>query len=278
VPDAFAISSPTTTVTGRKGQATFTVTNATGRPVRVRGSVSGTDPVTPGWFTLTPSVEQDCVIGGTVQYTVDVLVPDAIAPATYPVKFTTAAEDRPEEDYSELAWSLVVPPADTKPKKFPVWIPIAVLVLLVVVGVVAWLLTRDGDEEAAPPTTTTELVTTTTLSGKVAVPDVDRQNPTAAAKKMDDAGLKAVIIPAPARAAAANEFPCVLASFPSAGTLVDRGSQVGILSGLCASSGTKPVVGLDEVVLCSKISNACTNNRLRDAFRNDIEEDARLGK
>lgn len=275
MPNAFEISSPTSTVNGRKGQATFTVTNATGRPVRVRASVTGADPIKPEWFTITPAVEQDCVIGGTLQYTVDVTVPADVPPGTYAVKFATAAEDRPEEDYSDLAWSIVVEDEATNTGgKFPWWILLVVLGV-VLIGVVLYFLLRSDPDPAPPsPTTTTELTTTT--SGRIVVPSVSRQKPETAAKTIFDLGLRPVVVSGTSQAPAANQFPCVVATFPTAGSEVDRGTEVGMLVGLCSTIGTKPPLGDREIVLCSRFREACVDNRFREPFRRDIEEDAQI--
>jgi hypothetical protein len=277
MPDAFAISSPTTSAKGRAGQVTFTVTNATGRPVRIRGSVTGTDPVKAEWFT--PGPEQDCVIGGTVQFNVGWTVPKDVPPTSpgdkavaYPLKFVAAAEDRPEEDFSELSWSLEVPAPDTKKSGgFPIWLPFVILGV-VAVAVVIYLLVKPGPD--GPPDVTT--TTTASTVAQVAVPDVNRQDPTAAAKTINAAGLKAVVDPSPAQTQAANEFPCVVATFPVAGTLVRPGTQVQMLTALCRKVGPPRDIGMNEVTICSRYPGLCQNQRLDPVFREDLERDARL--
>jgi hypothetical protein len=257
MPDAFAITSPTNTVTvdqaTRKGQSTFTVTNATGRPVRIRGGVAVAGDAKAEWFTIAGGAEQDCVIGGTVQFAVDVTVPTAGPAGTFPVKFTAAAEDRPEEDYAEFPWSVSVPAAIEERTKFPVWIPFAALgvILLIVLIFVGKNIFDGGDKKNIATTAST----TTSTIAKVAVPDVRGLSPAVGEQKIKDAGLTPKFTYQD-KVPGAQEHVCIGTTTPAPGDTVNPGSEVAYIVTACGN-GPLPTIPPDFDKFCKRVPEFC---------------------
>jgi hypothetical protein len=64
----------------RKGEAAFTVTNISGRPLRGRGVPQPLGTAGADWLSIAGEAERDFGIGTAQQYTVQVAVPSAAAP------------------------------------------------------------------------------------------------------------------------------------------------------------------------------------------------------
>jgi hypothetical protein len=151
VSDAFSITpSATTLVLDASGQATisFYVTNATGRPLRMRAVLHAIEPARPEWFSFVGEAEQETPLGGTHQYDVAIAVPKATPPGSYQLRLSAHAEDQPDEDFSQgpTVTITVREPAPSEPRqRFPWWMKVAscgmiiatlVLILVIVVIVI----------------------------------------------------------------------------------------------------------------------------------------------
>lgn len=161
MPDAFAITAAASTValdgTG-KGETSFTVSNATGRPLRIRAVVAPTEPAKAEWFAIAGEAERETPLGGTQQYTVRISVPAGTPAGTYQFRLGAHAEDRPEEDYSQGPTVAFTVAAAQPKKRFPWWIVAAAAAAVLLIAVAFVVLGDGDDEEAADPVTMPDLV------------------------------------------------------------------------------------------------------------------------
>jgi hypothetical protein len=145
-----------------QAQTSFTVYNNSGRIMRGRARIAPQDPATEKWLTLAGEAEKDFPIAGTQQYNVQIAVPAGSPPGSYPFRLDVVGTENPDEEFSQgPTVTFEVPAAPPAKKPFPIWIPIvAVVALLVVGGVIAFLATRDNGpseaEVAASQTATAE--------------------------------------------------------------------------------------------------------------------------
>ncbi|NIM94242.1 MAG: hypothetical protein GTO18_11095 [Anaerolineales bacterium] len=154
----FDITIPSNTVvldSGRRGEASFTVTNISGRPFRARAVVVSDEPSIKPWITIEGQPERDFAIAGTQQYVVNVAVPKDAQPGNYSFRLDMAREDIPDEDYTVGSIVTFEVPESEPEQAFPPWMIFALIGVLVVVGgVIAWLLLKNGDDRDVSPTST----------------------------------------------------------------------------------------------------------------------------
>jgi hypothetical protein len=152
----------------RKGQVTYTVTNTTQQNLRARADVVPEANAQKSWFTVVDP-ERDAPIGSTQQFTVQVAVPGDVAHGSYRFRLDVADPQNPDELSGEGPWTtLVVPAPPPPPRPLPWrWILIAVgaVVLLAVIGTVAFILTRPK----APPRAQVKVTATIQSFGTVQV-------------------------------------------------------------------------------------------------------------
>jgi hypothetical protein len=135
----------------RQAQTTFTVFNNSGRSMRGRARISPQDPASEPWLTLAGEAERDLPIAGAQQYVVKLAVPPGAPAGSYPFRLDMVGTENPDEEFSQGPTVTFEVPAPAPVKKpFPIWIPIvAVVALLVVGGVIAFLVIRPDPEKAA---------------------------------------------------------------------------------------------------------------------------------
>ncbi len=164
-----------------KGQATFSVSNASGGTARGRARVVPGDPVQERWYRIEGDHERTLRDRQTTQYTVRVAPPRDAPGGEYSVRLDMISLDNMDEVAVEgprvvvLCKGLAAPaPAKSSPK----WlIPViaAVVLLLVGTGVAVWALTRGP---------ATVMVPDVASSGRALILD-------AAKAELETAGLKA---------------------------------------------------------------------------------------
>lgn len=154
-----------------QGEMPFTATNVSGRHLRGRAVLIAEDAASKSWLSLSGDAERDFPIGGVQQFGVKVAVPAGTKPGSYKFRLDVVSVENPDEDYAQgptVAASVTLPPVPPRP--FPWWIPVvAVVVLLVVGGVVAYVL----------------------FTNKVEVPRIVGMDPTAAKNALEAKHLKA---------------------------------------------------------------------------------------
>lgn len=139
----FAITAPDESVKANaagRADITFTISNATRRPLRGR-AVLVADAAAMPWLSIDGEVERDFPVDGVQQFAVRLSAPTG-AQATGTLRLKVVSVELPDEDFT------VGPPVgfevtatEPRPPAIPWWlIVIAVVVLLLVAGTVTWWL------------------------------------------------------------------------------------------------------------------------------------------
>ena len=147
-------------------QASFTVTNTTAEALNGRLLATPSDPAKPAWFSISGDSVRSFAPNAAVQVVVQLNVPPTTAPGSYAFRLDAVSEVDPDEDFTEgpsVAFEVTAAPAPPK-KKFPWWILaiVGAVVLLIIIGVVIWLLTKGNGN---PPTPTTPLTPVPPVTG-----------------------------------------------------------------------------------------------------------------
>lgn len=140
MPRSFAIttSAPSVQLDGAgRGESTFTVSNALGRPVRVRAMLEPEGSLQPGWLALDGEPERDLAPDGTQSFAVRISTPPATPEGTHAFHLVVVNIANPDEEFAvgpSVSFQ-VQRPAVAPPKKFPMWIALlAAGVLLITLG------------------------------------------------------------------------------------------------------------------------------------------------
>lgn len=100
----FTITTPAAAVAldqNRAGEASFTVTNVSGRPIRARLRVVSLEGAPSSWFSVVGDAERDLAAGAAQQFTVRI-DPALGAPAgAYSFRADAVGIDHPDDDYAE---------------------------------------------------------------------------------------------------------------------------------------------------------------------------------
>lgn len=130
----------------RKGEAAFTVTNQSGRPIRGRAIVKATNPVAQTWLTIAGNAEHSFQTDSAQTYTVKINLPLDAPEGDYLFQLDMIDVTNPDETYTNgPAVKFTAPPAvvEDRKKPFPWWIIIAaIVVIVIIVGVIVGLATR----------------------------------------------------------------------------------------------------------------------------------------
>jgi len=123
-----------------KTEITYTVSNLSGRNVRGRVVLKPDDPAVKNkWVTVTGESEKDFGENGTFQFKVTIDMPANAAAGKYTFRLDAVNANIPDEGDDGPTVGLEV--TAVAPNPFPKWIfPVAAVVLLLVIGLVAWLL------------------------------------------------------------------------------------------------------------------------------------------
>jgi hypothetical protein len=226
---SFVVTTPTTEVSldaTRKGKIPVTVSNISGRPLRVRLNLVPTAPMEAAWLSVEGEAEQEFANGASSQFTAVVTIPATAPAGTYIFKPVAAAEDRPMEEFTEgQPLSAKVGEPKVK-KKFPWWmVAAAVGVLVLAVVLVKAIGGGGGDEETAP--TTAPTVTTLPATVKVRVPDVVGEKTADAKAEVESVGLAVRFVVLTSAKPVCNGT--VIAQDPVFGSMADGGTIVVLL-------------------------------------------------
>ena len=136
------------------GKVIFTVTNTSQKPLRGTLRVRGLDSSQPAWFTVGGESERDFPVGVAHQVEVGVKVPAGTAPAKFRMRLDALSVANPDDDFTEgPAVAVTIPTVEIKkPTGMPWWVWVVIaLVLLIVLGVVGYLLTRKHETKLPDP-------------------------------------------------------------------------------------------------------------------------------
>jgi len=143
------VASSTVQLTDRKGDASYSTRNLTGRPVHAKAQVVVTSPTVASWFAV-EQPERDFSPGVVQQIPVHIQVPTDVAGGTYGFRLDVRGTANPDEEYAAgPAVSFTVPDKPPLPppwwKTLPwLWIGLGVAAaVLIIAGVVAFLLLRN---------------------------------------------------------------------------------------------------------------------------------------
>src|ERR1041385_1589798 len=188
----------------RHGEATFTVSNTTTRPLRGMARIRALGDTKQEWLKLKDASERDFAAGDTHQFTVTIDAPPEVPPGKYGFRLDVASATNPNEDFTEgpTVTSELVKVEPPPPK--PYWIiPVALILLVVIVGGIVFWLTR---------------------SKKVTIPAVEGQKVETARDSLTKLGLKFDVVDAGSTDPA--KVGTVKSVVPNSGTKVDPGSTV----------------------------------------------------
>lgn len=188
----------------RRGEAVFTVFNATGRTIRGRATLVALNPQAQPWLTLVGDAERDFAAAEAQQYAVQCGVPPSAPAGSYSVRLNMVGVEDPDEYFAEgPTITFEVPVVEATPRPFPWWIVAAVVALVVVLGGAALLL----------------------RPGTVAVPDVAGQSIGQANAALTAAGLQVAdeVVQVGSDTVGAGQ---VAGTEPPAGTAVQEGTEI----------------------------------------------------
>jgi serine/threonine-protein kinase len=231
-----------------EARASFTVTNASSRAVTGELLTKPREPAKPEWFSVVGESIRDFTPNAAEGVVVKLDVPAGSAPGSYSFRLDAVNEDDPDEDYTEgpfVAFDVAAPPAQ---KKFPWWILIlAGAVLLILIGVVVWLLVRDGGTKSVP------------------VPAVVSMSARAADSTLTNAGFTVKTRSVPVNDPTQNGD--VQGQDPAAGTAQPPGAAVTITVG--HMSRVPSVKGLDETKAKATLADADLKVTVRHVGEDD---------
>jgi len=132
----------------------FTVTNTTQRPQRATLRAKALDSAQASWLSVSGDTERDFPAGFTHQVEVQTKVPAATEPTKFRLRLDALSVANPDDDYTEgPPVSITVKAADKpRPKSIPWWVWLIVgLVVLAIVGIVAWVAMSPGEAPQPVP-------------------------------------------------------------------------------------------------------------------------------
>ncbi len=150
----------------RTGTTTFTVTNLTGRPVRVRLQPKSADSQHDSWYSVAGDPEVPMTVGATITVDVRAKVPADVAAGKDSLHLRAVDEADPEQltDGQPVAVAIPDPPAPTKKSPFVLIAVLALVVLLTGGGAIWWFLLRGS---GAPTAVAAPVITGNPLVGQV---------------------------------------------------------------------------------------------------------------
>lgn len=139
-----------------RGQVSFVVQNVGTAQDRAMLVIDPLDGAAAGWFTVA-NPQQTVKPSESVTYVCQVAVPPGTPPATYAFQARAYSADGDSSETAvtsrRVTFTVALPPVQPKPRP---WWPyaLAAAVLVIVIGVVVWLITRDPGGTTATTDTT----------------------------------------------------------------------------------------------------------------------------
>ncbi len=142
----FSVTTPTCDIllrASRRAEASFTVSNVSGRPMRGRALVATQSPAAAPWLVVEGETERDFPAATTEQYVVQIAVPPDAPAGEYVFRLDVVGVQDPDELYSQgpsVTFQVPAPEVIPSPKRFPWWIVAAIgaAIVLIVLAAVFW--------------------------------------------------------------------------------------------------------------------------------------------
>jgi hypothetical protein len=139
MPESFAITAATNSISldaNRRGETSFTVFNARGRPIRGRARLVPENTPAEGWLSLEGEAERDFGIAEAHQFKTRITVPADASAGSYPFRLDMVGVENPDELYTQGPTVTFQVPEPAPKKAFPWWILAAAAGAIVVIGIV----------------------------------------------------------------------------------------------------------------------------------------------
>jgi hypothetical protein len=159
MPVPFAVTAATNSVRldeQHKGEAVYTVFNASGRAIRGRAQVVSDKPAAQAWLSIADGAERDFTIAAVQQFTVQINVPPNGPAGSYSFRIDMVGVDNPDEEYVQGPASTFVVAEPVPPHPFPWWILVVVVVGLVVIGGGTFFVIKQSQDQAKARAAATE--------------------------------------------------------------------------------------------------------------------------
>jgi hypothetical protein len=157
----FAVTAPAELALGtdRTGSTSFTITNLTGRPVKIRLIPRGRAGAQDTWLSVVGGNEVPMAVGATITATIQVRVPPDVSAGSYRFVLEVVPEDNTESVTGQSV-AFTVPAPVVTGRRIPWWILIAAAVgMTLIIGLLVLLLIR-GDGTGQPGPGPTSVVST----------------------------------------------------------------------------------------------------------------------
>jgi hypothetical protein len=155
MPGPFTITAATNSVqldSNRQGEATFTVFNGSGRPLRGQARLKAEDPAATGWLSLAGEAERDFDIAAAQQLTVQIQVPPDAPTGSYPFRLDMVGVENPDELYTEgPTVTFQVSEEKEEEEPFPWWIVGVIAGVLVTAGIILAIVLSNGKDTVTVP-------------------------------------------------------------------------------------------------------------------------------
>jgi heat shock protein HslJ len=177
MPSPFAITTTANAVSldaQRRSEASFTVSNTSGSPIRGRAQLTPDPPASAAWLTLMGESEQDFPTGGTEQYTVRIVVPADTPAGTYSFRLNMVGVENPDELFTQGPTVTFQVPEQEPKKPFPFWIvivAIGALALCCALGVGGYFVAQNLQPTPTLTSTPTPTNTPTPPPTKTPIPE-----------------------------------------------------------------------------------------------------------
>jgi hypothetical protein len=231
VPTPFAITAAAPSVRlddDRTGAATFTVSNTAAEAIRAEARIWTKQPEASSWMRIDGLAEQEFPPGASRQFTVRFTPPATVPAGSYAFRVDLISRERPDDDSAMGQVATVeVPPPPVTPKprtRFPWWLLVVAVVVLVVAGLV---------------------IRACTAPGQVTVPNVVGRNLDAARAALERANLTPGAVTT--REGSGEPVNTVLEQVPAADSKVREGDRVDLVVAVGASGQPTELVAVPEV-------------------------------
>jgi hypothetical protein len=121
--DVFSVTTPTATIQlgqNRTGQASYTVTNVSPRPIRAQTRVVAEADAPAAWFSLNGQTDQNYDPGTVRQFIVEIVPPLGAPPGSYDFRVDVVGIDDPDDDSTQgPSCQVTIPPSTPPPITAP---------------------------------------------------------------------------------------------------------------------------------------------------------------